>query len=165
MRFPISCLLLLVLVAPAFGQPSEPHSHGSAVVRIALSGTDVMIAVEIPGADLVGFEHPPTQPEQQNKIDDAMGVLEDWSRLVAVSEGNCVQQTGEVNTHGFEAGDTLGHAHFQVEYALACTVAPTKIEMALFASFPGLEQADVEIVGPSLAIDKVLTPSNPIVSW
>jgi hypothetical protein len=91
------------------------HVHGEAVGNLALDGGQLQIELTIPGANLVGFEHPPRTNEQRASIDQVLPLLEsgDWLRTDARAE--CQSAQFEVHAHGFaesEVGD-LDHHNYK----------------------------------------------------
>ena len=41
------------------------HEHGHGTLNIAIEGTTVSMELEVPGSDIVGFEHVAATPEQK----------------------------------------------------------------------------------------------------
>ena len=48
-----------------------PHQHGHGSLNLAVEGQTVQMALEVPGADIVGFEYEATTAEDRAKIQGA----------------------------------------------------------------------------------------------
>ena len=48
-----------------------PHQHGHGSLNLAVEGQTVQIALEVPGADIVGFEYEATTAEDRAKVQAA----------------------------------------------------------------------------------------------
>jgi len=109
--------LALGLAASAIAELERQHGvhvHGETVGTLALDGDQLQIELTIPGANLVGFEHPPRTEEQRASIDQVLALLEsgDWLRTDARAE--CQSAQIEIHAHGFaqsEAADADPHDH------------------------------------------------------
>ena len=69
-------------LAAAGGQASETreldaHVHGVGTLDIAVEGDAIVMAFEAPGADIVGFEHPPESDADKAAIEAALETLGD----------------------------------------------------------------------------------------
>ena len=58
---------------------ADPHQHGVGQLNVAIQGDHVEIELETPGADIVGFEHPPRTAEQKKAVQDAATTLRNGS--------------------------------------------------------------------------------------
>ena len=90
--------------ASAFAQVERQHAahvHGVATGNVALDDTDLRLELEIPGINLIGFEHAPRTDEEQAALDEALEFLRaaDWLR--ADPEGACELASISAHTHGF----------------------------------------------------------------
>ena len=56
-------LLLPAFVATSLLANERAHEHGVGTLSIAVEGNDVEIEMVVPGADVVGFEHPPSSDD------------------------------------------------------------------------------------------------------
>ncbi|MGP8307162.1 zinc uptake protein ZrgA [Vibrio sp. YIC-376] len=63
----------------------DAHVHGKVEFNIAQDGKDLLIEITAPGADVVGFEHPPENAEQEQALKHAVAKLEDANSLFAIN--------------------------------------------------------------------------------
>jgi len=92
--------------ASAFAQVERqhaPHVHGVATGNLALDDTDLRLELEIPGVNLIGFEHPPRTDEEQAALDEALEFLRTADWLRADPDGACELASINAHTHGFSA--------------------------------------------------------------
>ena len=52
-----------------------PHQHGHGTLNIAIEGGRVSMELDVPGADIVGFEHAPSTKAQRTAVDKAKAQL------------------------------------------------------------------------------------------
>ena len=60
------------------------HEHGVGALNIAVEGATILMELEAPGADIVGFEHPAESAEDKGKIKAALEVLEKPLQLITL---------------------------------------------------------------------------------
>lgn len=112
-RLLLSGVLVLGLMCGAMA--SEPprqhgaHAHGHASGTLALDDNRLDLALDIPGANLVGFEHPPRSEEHKAALARMITELERGHWLVADARGGCEIARITVDTPGF--GHTHDHDH------------------------------------------------------
>ncbi len=122
------------------------HQHGHGTVNIAIEGPQLIIELDVPGMDVLGFEHAPGTPEQKSAVDRVEALLRDPLGLFVVpAAARCRTRTVELEREGDTAA---GHLDYRVEYVLDCAApaALTWIEFAYFDRLPGGEQLDVSFV-------------------
>jgi hypothetical protein len=65
----------IAAAVPAFADEGHrelgAHVHGHGTLDIAVENNRVQMELEVPGADIVGFEHAPSNEEQRSKVDAA----------------------------------------------------------------------------------------------
>ena len=123
------------------------HEHGHATLQLAIEGEAVEMKIELPGENVVGFEHAAETDEQRAKVEEAKTALADPLALFSLAGASgCTVSSAEVEVH--QEGD---HNAFEAEYELSCTdvSAVTGLETTLFELFPSLEEIDVEYVTPN----------------
>lgn len=154
------------------------HVHGHGRLNIAVEGKTVSIELEVPGADIVGFEHEASTPEQKAALEKAKATLGSGLALFTPApSAGCTQKSAKVSIeaeHGHEHeheshehehhaegakdhddGDEdehEGHHHseFHVEYAFECA-APSKLTsftFDYFKSFPNAQELDISLISP-----------------
>lgn len=171
MRTSIGFMFLALTATSALAQqPSgtEPtrqlgaHAHGTGKLNLAIERRTIEIELEVPGSDLVGFEHAAKTPEQKKAIADARALLSKPLSLFRLSEAAGCKATsvkvklvggsdhGHGHSHG-KAGASGGDAHseFEAEYTLNCAKPELidTLELDYFKSFPRAEALEIAIVG------------------
>jgi hypothetical protein len=85
------------------------HEHGHGTLDIAVEGKRVSMELEVPGMDIVGFEHEATTPEQKAALEKAKADLAKPLALFKLpAAAECA--VGEV-TVALEAEHGSGHEH------------------------------------------------------
>lgn len=163
---PMSSKALLVpALASAFvlagvGTSAAQHRHGHAELSVAVDGPQLVVVLEAPSGDLVGFERAAETDEERESVAAVTDALSQPGALLALPEAaGCVAEETEVE---FEIdGD---HAEFHVRHLYACA-APEAIgeaEVPLFAAHPGLVEIDATIVTASGADAVELEPGDSL---
>ena len=67
----------------------DSHEHGAATLNVAIDGSSVLLELESPWNNLVGFEHAPGNSEQHKLVDNAMALLDQPDQLFSFSGGDC----------------------------------------------------------------------------
>ncbi len=80
----IGLSLSTVATAEEYRQHSA-HVHGHVEFNIAQDGSDLLLEITAPGADVVGFEHAPENAEQEKTLQHAVATLEDSNTLFAIN--------------------------------------------------------------------------------
>jgi hypothetical protein len=141
-----------------------PHEHGVGRLNIAIEGKRVSMELEVPGADIVGFEHKASTEEQKAAVSKAIATLKGALRIFELpAEAKCelaeakVEIGAEDHDHdaaGHEKAEHEGkeeeghHSEFHATYAIGCT-APEKltgIAFRYFELFAGARKLDINIV-------------------
>ena len=143
-----------------------PHEHGHGTLNIAIEGNRVSMALEVPGADLVGFEHEASTPAQKAAVEKAKATLgnalavfslpagagcklAEASVAVQADEDDSAEHKEEAKADG--AKEAEHHSEFHVTYAIDCA-SPAKltaIDFKYFDLFAGAQELDVNLVTPN----------------
>lgn len=68
--------LAAVSVSAAQSREHGAHTHGVSQLDVALSGDELKLALTIPGADAVGFEHTPNSDQDKAAVKSTLAKLE-----------------------------------------------------------------------------------------
>ncbi len=167
---------LALTALPAYAQEEHrhlgAHVHGHGRLNIAVEGKIVSMELEVPGADIVGFEHEPSTPEQKAALEKAKAKLADGLLLFTpVSSADCSLKNAKVaalaehedeheHEHEHEAhgsadarnDEEAGHHHseFHVEYSLECSSPSrlTAMTFDYFKAFPNAQELDIAVITP-----------------
>jgi hypothetical protein len=139
------------------------HVHGHGRLNIAVDGKKVLIGLEVPGADIVGFEHEPSTPEQKAAIPNAKAKLANALALfqpeakarceleqvkVSLEAGHEQEPGHEAPAQAASPAQAAGqaaapagkpeeaghHTEFHAEYELSCS-APSRLTSMTFEYF------------------------------
>ena len=167
--FIIAAALAASLPAIAAEEQRElgAHEHGHGKLNIAIEGNRVSMELEVPGADIVGFEHEATTPEQKATVEKAKATLSDALAVFKLpaaagcklAEAKVAVQAEDEHEHAAEAKEDAKpdgakeeehHSEFRATYAIDCA-SPAKltgIEFKYFDLFAGAQELDVNLVTP-----------------
>ncbi|MBV7438050.1 Protein of uncharacterised function (DUF2796) [Aeromonas encheleia] len=185
----------LLLAAAAFGVQANhddheshghgAHEHGHGHLNLVLDGNQLMIELQAPAADLVGFEHAARSDEEKAQYARALTRLQQPDALFRLDPAaGCTLTRQEINAakeehdhaHDHEKADgdqdehhhdEAGHADMGAMYTYTCE-APAKLtglEATLFAVYPSLEKLSVQGILPNGQTAAELTPSAYQLSW
>ncbi|HCH1222861.1 zinc uptake protein ZrgA [Vibrio parahaemolyticus] len=109
----IGLSLSTVATAEEYRQHSA-HVHGHVEFNIAQDGSDLLLEITAPGADVVGFEHAPENAEQEKTLQHAVATLEDSNALFAINpQAQC--EIEEVHVEHTLGGQHEEHEHYDHE--------------------------------------------------
>ncbi len=91
----------------------DSHEHGSALLNIAVDGSAVIVELESPWDNLVGFEHAPSTDEQHALVDSALDILNEPGQLFSFIGTSC---TIAEKTLESKLEDTDGHDEHHDEH-------------------------------------------------
>lgn len=159
---------------------ASTHIHGAAELSFVISGNDLLVELDSPLANIVGFEHAPKTSTERKTADAATRLLNDPARIAVPSpEAECVAATVSValpfdpaSTRGGKravrkeehVSDAHSHDHIdvQVSYAFACARMEhlDHIEVTALKTFPGIKAAQVVFLGPKAQFSRKLNASS-----
>ena len=164
-------------------QQLDAHEHGAATLRIAQQAQNLVIELDTPAFNLIGFEHAPSNESQQKTLDDALSKLNDGEtafqfpnaaqcRLVEVNvESSLISPHASEDEHEHddehEDEHDAVHSDFEVFWQFSCR-EPAKlanINVSLFASFEALADLDVDFITDTDQGSVELSPTNTVISF
>lgn len=144
------------------------HVHGHGTLNIAIEGKRVSMELEVPGMDIVGFEHAPSTDDQKAAVAKAKARLEKPLGVFSLpGAAGCAVAEATVSLEAehahhdddgekHDAKDDDGHDHdaagahnqFEANYALDCTnpAELTTITFDYFTLFAGAHDLTVNVV-------------------
>lgn len=153
--------LLLTMIMTGMTHASDKHVHGEAELFVAIEGEQVLIELETPADNILGFEHKPSTDAQKQLLQDRLALLQQYSNVLAFNDGNCKQIKSEVESP-FEAHDDHGHhehhkhhddkhhnedkhSNFHINYSLTCVNASViaSAKITAFQLFEGFKTIQV----------------------
>jgi hypothetical protein len=134
----------------------EAHVHGSAALTLVEDGGTLVVVLESPGVNLVGFEHAPESEADAAAIMRVMAELKHESDVLALQGGNCVLKSLDVQSSypPLEPGadhdrhSENGHNAFSATYRYQCAEPAQLRSIAVpwLARHAGIEQLTVQWV-------------------
>ncbi|HCH3499800.1 zinc uptake protein ZrgA [Vibrio parahaemolyticus] len=175
----IGLSLSTVATAEEYRQHSA-HVHGHVEFNIAQDGSDLLLEITAPGADVVGFEHAPENAEQEKTLQHAVATLEDSNALFAINpQAQCeieevhVEHSlgGQHEEHehhdhegleGHDHSEHSDHGEFTVQYRFHCAQVGelSHIQTDWFNQFPSTESVNVNLFTDTTQSATSLTKSN-----
>ena len=138
---------------PAQAQQQHAHVHGQLKLDVAIDGPTVVIDMESPLDNIVGFERAPKTEAEKKTVADAIAQLRAADQLFAIDPAaNC--KLGPVDLHSPALGlgnpdpnAPVGHADLDATFSFNCTHAAAArfIDVGLFAAFGHARQIDAQI--------------------
>lgn len=135
-----------------------PHQHGVARLDLAVDGPRIVIDVESPLDNLVGFERAPRTAAERQRTDAMAARLKRGETLFMIdAAAGCRFVKAELVSAVLKLGpsappDAQGHAHgdehadLEAHYEFECddSARAAFLETALFEGFPRLRRIDVQ---------------------
>ena len=182
-------LMTFIHAAEAEQRQLGAHEHGHGKLNIAVEDKRVQMELEVPGADIVGFEHMATTPEEKAQVAQAEEQLKDaLKQFVLPAAASCTlvkvdlgidtggdeehvhehehehENIGRKGDHKEDAHEgEVRHTEFHATYALDCA-SPEQIKMihfAYFKSFPNARSLSVNIVSETQQGSYEVTANKP----
>ena len=157
----------------------DAHEHGSGKLSVVAFDGQLMIEIETPSHDMVGFEHKPTNDKQKAKVKEAIKLLKKTeSNIKLPGEANCVASNHKVETalmeeeHHDEHGhhdqddhdhDEDTHSEFHIVYNFNCKNVDklNYIEVLSFGHFKNMGKLSAQGVTDKGQYSATLTPESP----
>lgn len=168
-RFHAVALFLLVSALPPTtahalaARQHGPHVHGTTTVDIALEEGELQITVMAPGANMVGFEHPPHDVAEHQQLETVLESLRApaaWLRPADQAQCTVLDVAVQVNGYDEKAvhPDDAGHAHIEARYRYRCIQSDVldHIDIHLADRYPGTRRVVVNVVLPGSQIRREL---------
>ncbi len=121
-----SLILLALLqansIAYAAGKENKhqhgAHVHGEAVLNLVVEAKTVVVELQTPAVNILGFEHEPSTAEQRKVVEKAVQLLKKYSNVFQLNAGDCRQASLEmeapftdVDEHHADKEHTHEHDH------------------------------------------------------
>lgn len=149
---------------------ADSHVHGDALLALALDGNTLVIELESPLYNLVGFERAPQSDAEKARLTQAQDALSNSSNLFSFNQdaGCKTDRNDSVSLladdhhdedHGHKEED---HQDILLDYIFTCR-APNKLTAmttTLFNHFPEMSELDTVYLGPATQIQSTLKPGK-----
>ena len=154
----------------------KAHVHGEAVLNLVLEAQSVVVELQTPTMNILGFEHQPATAKQHNAVERAIRLLKDYSNVVQFTTGACRQVSVDLevpfkdegahkpdadhkhehkhehhhdeHNDGEHQDEHASHSEFHVVYHLECSKLHTitAVDVKVFGYFPGFKTVRVQWV-------------------
>ena len=141
----IFTVALMAIPMFAFAAPHGAHVHGAAELDVVLDGKKILITLESPADNLLGFERAPKSEFEKNKLKDVTQQLQFAANLFAPN-AQCQSAKPAVTMPTFGTVTKGGHSDISAEYAFECSNSPSHIKLPLWQTFPGFKNLTVNLV-------------------
>ncbi len=151
---------------------ADSHVHGDATLALALDGNTLVIELESPLYNLVGFERAPQSDAEKASLSKAQAALTNSAELFVFNpKASCTtdprskvslmpdEPDDHHDDHGHEDED---HQDILLEYIFTCET-PKKLTVmttTLFDHFPEMSELDTIYLGPATQIQSTLQPGK-----
>ena len=159
---------------------ADSHSHGGAVLSVAADNNAIVMELETPLYNLLGFEYAPKTPEEKTRVSEVEARLARPENLMSFNaKAGCTYDKPvhkimlfeehadheHEDDHGSDHEEDHGSDHKDVilEYGLKCKAMSKlkKIEVSLFEEFPFFKELELVYLGPSQQMSVELSSSRP----
>ncbi|ADU35930.1 DUF2796 domain-containing protein [Variovorax paradoxus] len=137
----------------AQAQQQHAHVHGQMKLDVAIDGPTVVIDMESPLDNIVGFERAPKTDADKATVEAAVAQLRAADKLFTIDPAaNCKLgpvdlRSGALGLGNPDPNEPPGHADLDATFSFNCTNAAAAkfIDLNLFSVFKGLRQIDSQI--------------------
>ena len=174
-------ICLFVFISPVFSYAEhrhhESHEHGAGTMNIALDGELLTIELEIPGNDIVGFEHAAKSDSDKAKVDSALKILNETTKIFSfvpadscslkgtpkiafVAEAEDDDSHGHHGMHHGDDDDPADHTELKAEYLFSCK-SVVGVTFQGFSQFPSIKELDAQVAFGNVQVSYELSPKEP----
>jgi hypothetical protein len=171
----VTCAITALLAAPlaASAQTQAAHVHGQIRLDIVVEGPTIVIAMQSPLDNFIGFERAPRTEAEKKTAEDAIAQLRAGAELFKIDPAaNCklgpvTLRSAALGLGKEEQGAVEGHADLDASFAFNCTntTAAKFIDVALFDAFKGLRQIEAQIAAPQGQFKRTLKRPAVRLAW
>lgn len=155
---PIATLIAAAccVAAPAWSAPA--HEHGAAQLDVGVEPGRVVLLLETPLDNLLGFERAPRTDAERQKADAVVARLRQADALFRVdAAAGCKLAKVELVSAALGLGAAAsgkaaheGHAELEGSFEFSCTAGSRAsfLEVRLFEAFEGFKRIDLQVATP-----------------
>ncbi|WP_083859216.1 ZrgA family zinc uptake protein [Methylophaga lonarensis] len=138
------------------------HVHGLAHLDVIIAENQLMLSLQSPAMDIVGFEHQPGDAAQQAQLEQALSKLQQPDNVFKVNNGACSLQQLIINNPFDTTENHADHVDIEAEYLFDCEAASSisVIDITLFQHFPDISSINVQLVTDHGQQQLNLTPNH-----
>lgn len=144
------------------------HEHGASTLNLVLDGKKVFLEFSSPWANLSGFEHRPSNDEQQGVVETVLSDFASPQSLFVFDGGDCNLEHHDVEStmammdeEHEEHEEHESHSELSATYEYICEKpeALNSVNVKLFDHWPGIESITVQMAGSSGQSAETLSPT------
>ncbi len=106
---------LLIAILPMASLAAEKHVHGEAELFVALENGQILLELESPADNILGFEYTPKTQAQHKQLESSLNTLNDYRHLITFDRGACKQVNANVESPFEEHHDENHSEHAKHE--------------------------------------------------
>jgi hypothetical protein len=168
-----------VAVSFAFSRPTlaeefeqhPPHEHGKVTINAALDGTQLVIELDSPAINVVGFEHVPRSDDERAAVTAAAKLLANGRTLFTLpKEARCQFEKADLKAPQWETTDDVPgqpeaprqHADYEAHFTYECwsPAQLTWLEPSLLDKLRNVTEARLNIATPRGQQSEVATSGH-----
>jgi hypothetical protein len=164
------CFLSTTSAGAAEFEQRPPHEHGKVTINAALDGSQLVIELDSPAINVVGFEHEPRTDSERAAVRNAADLLKSGRGLFSMpKQALCVFKAADIKAPQWEAQESSGehaehehHADYEARFTYRCE-APNRltwIEPTLLGSLRNVIEARVNIATATGQHSEVVTTGH-----
>ena len=148
-RLALATALTAALATPIHAEESRElgsHEHGHVELKVAIDGDTLLMELEAPGENIVGFEHAATTDEQKSAVEAASAQLKDADAVIVLpAAAGCTLASAKSELH--QEGD---HNAFEASYSYTCSDIGklASFSTKLFTLYPSIKEIEVQYATP-----------------
>lgn len=119
----LGCALLALSLASPMAAAHKAHTHGVGDLDVAVDGGRISLALTVPAADVVGFEHAPRNDSQREAVAAAEKLLRSQAELFALpTSARCRFLSADVTVPWAGDADAAAeeHSDFAARWEFDC---------------------------------------------
>lgn len=162
MKLPLRFLLPVVWAAAAAGAPAVhaagAHEHGVVKLDVAVEGSRVLIEIDSPLDNLLGFERAPRTDAERDQAAALVKKLQDAAVLFRIDgSAGCTLAKVDLQSAPLDLGKKPaassvkeGHGDLEGSFEFKCLAGAKAafLEVGLFDAFPQVKRIDLQVVTP-----------------
>jgi hypothetical protein len=156
MKFRLMPLLLILSTMVPTAYAAGAHEHGVVKLDVAVEGSRVLIDLDSPLDNLLGFEHAPRSDAERAKADAAVKRLRDAATLFRIDgSAGCTLATVNLQSAPLQLGkkpasanDAHGDLEGSFEFKCRAGAKAAFLEVGLFDAFPQVKRIDLQVATP-----------------
>ena len=181
-------IILIGFGVSTLAQAETAHQHGVGTLNIVASQQELMLELQTPADNILGFEHKPRTDQQKQQLSNSLALLKKADILFNIPmQAKCSLQKVNIENpfashkehaehdehdkadehdHSQEASDT--HADFTINYTYRCKQHKqlASINIAdLFKNFSNFETLNVQWVHNNKQSAKTVTKENSVINF